>query len=447
MKAFSDAKAFFESGATLSAEARLRALQSLYQVLKQGEGELLEALQADLGKPEFEAFLGEIGFLYEELHFCRKHLRDWMRPERVKTPLTLFPAKSEIRREPKGPVLVLAPWNYPVQLAVAPAIAAISAGNTVVLKPSELAPASADAMKKLLAAPELRGWIQVVTGDAGLAQELLRQPFRHVFFTGGERVGILVMKAAAEHLADVTLELGGKSPVLVHASADLRLAARKIVWGKFFNAGQTCVAPDYAVVDKKVHDEFLRALKSELERNFGTEADYGRIIHRRHFERLEALAKDGELLWGGKKDPERLHFGPTVVRPKSLDAPLMREEIFGPILPVIAADGEKEMHAIVARNPEPLALYAFGRDTGFRERALATRAGGVCWNDVVVHLGNPHLPFGGAGKSGIGAYHGRHGFAEFSHKKAVILGGERVDPPLRYRPYAKNLKWIRKLIK
>ncbi len=443
----------FDSGRTRSLAWRLGQLEALEALVLEREDELCEALRQDLGKSRFEAWLGELGVLRAELRHTRKHLAEWVRPERVPVPFPLQPARAEVVREPLGVVLIIAPWNYPVQLALAPLIGALAAGNCAVVKPSEIAPASSAVLAEWLPRYLDPDAVRVVQGGVPETQALLAQRWDHVFYTGNGRVGRIVMKAAAEHLTPVTLELGGKSPCFVLRDADLRTAARRIAWGKFFNAGQTCVAPDYLLVDRAVEQPLLDALGEAIHRFYGERPrqspDYARIVNERHFDRLVGLLQgSGQVVFGGEYDRDARYIAPTVLREVPEDAPVMQEEIFGPILPVLTYGELSEAIERVRRGEEPLALYVFGRSPGEVDRVLSeTRSGGACVNDVVVHLSVPDLPFGGVGESGMGAYHGRASFETFSHRRSVLRKGTRLDPPLRYPPYdERTLRWVKKLL-
>ncbi len=443
----------FGSGRTRSLAWRLGQLEALEAFVLEREDELCEALRADLGKSRFEAWLGELGVLRAELRHTRKHLPDWLRPERVPVPLPLQPGRAEVVREPLGVVLVIAPWNYPVQLALAPLVGALAAGNCAVVKPSEIAPASSALLAEWLPRYLDPDAVRVVEGGVPETQALLAQRWDHVFYTGNGRVGRIVMKAAAEHLTPVTLELGGKSPCFVLRDADLRTAARRIAWGKFFNAGQTCVAPDYLLVDRAVEQPLLDALGEAIHRFYGEQPrqspDYARIVSERHFDRLVGLLEgSGQVVFGGEHDRSERYLAPTVLREVPEDAPVMQEEIFGPILPVLTFSDLSEAIDRVRRGDKPLALYVFGRAPEAIDRVLSeTSSGGACVNDVVVHLSVPELPFGGVGESGMGAYHGRASFETFSHRRSVLRKGTRLDPPLRYPPYdERTLGWVKKLM-
>ena len=440
-------RAYFRSGATLPLPARRRALESLLQGLTDQEGALLAALEADLGKPSFEGYMTELGLVREELRFHLKHLGRWTRPRRVPTPLAHFPARSTVRPEPYGSVLILSPWNYPIQLSLMPLIGALSAGNCAVLKPSAYAPACSRALAELVARslpPELAA---VVEGECAENQALLDLPFDYIFFTGSPTVGRIVMERAAARLTPVTLELGGKSPVIVTKDADLALAARRILFGKLLNSGQTCVAPDYVLVQRDVLPELIRLLQAELTAQLGTDPlacpDYPRIVNAAHLRRLEGLLEGCQVLCGGQTGGGRM--APPRVHTPPPPPPGVPGVIIRPIHPREAFDTLEEAVSFVQDRPRPLALYLFTKSREV-ERAILDRIpfGGGCVNDTVVHLSTPYLPFGGVGASGMGSYHGRASFETFSHPKSILKKGAGPDLPVRYRPYA---PWKEKLLR
>ncbi len=437
------------------AAARVARLRRLKAALEAARPALLEALASDLGKCGPEAHLTELHTTWMELNQAIRRTSRWMKPRRVGTPLTLLGTRSSVHVEPKGRVLILAPWNYPVFLTLAPLVAALAAGNTVILKPSEKAPATERALAELLGGAFPEGDVRVFTGGPEVAEALLELPFDHLFFTGSTRVGRLVMAAAAKHLASVTLELGGKSPALITEGADLDMAARRIAWGKWINAGQTCVAPDYVLVPAGLERTFLERLQAVAGELFGTEPlrseAYGSLIDRPAFQRQRALLEQGggEVVFGGQMDEARLRLAPTVLRNVPLSSPLMLEEIFGPLLPVIAYQDRAEALSILRNLDEPLASYLFtGGDGDGAAWIRDTRAGGTVVNHTVIHLANPALPFGGRGPSGMGAYHGEHGFLAFSHQRAVLKAG--WFDPIRFTspPYTGKLtRWVLKALR
>jgi len=443
----------FDGGLTRPLAWRKEQLGALKRLLVEGETELLDAMAADLGKPAVEGRLTDLAFVAAEIDVMLRHLDAWARPERVGVPLVQQPGHASIVREPLGVALVIAPWNYPVQLLLVPMAAAIAAGNCVVGKPSELAPATSAALARLARVHLDTRAVVLVEGGPDETQALLEQRFDTIFYTGNGRVGRIVMEAAARHLTPVTLELGGKSPVLVDADADLDVAARRIAWGKFLNAGQTCVAPDYVLVHEQVAAPFVDALVRTVRTFYGDDPksspDYARIVDDRHFERLTGLlaATSGTVVHGGDQDKAERYLAPTVVTGVGPDDPLMDDEIFGPLLPVVSVASIDEAIAQVSSRDKPLALYVFSSSKTTVDRVLAgTSSGSVGVNLTVQQVAVPDLPFGGVGGSGMGAYHGRQGFETFSHRKAVLSKPTRLDPPVLYPPYTKLKEWVLKKI-
>lgn len=445
-------RSYFNTGATLPLAFRVRQLKRLKQALQEFEPQLLSALQEDLGKPVFEGYEAELGILHEEINFTLRHLKAWARPKRVPTPLVHFPAKSTIYTEPLGVVLIMSPWNYPLQLTIAPLIAAISAGDCAVVKPSRYSPATSAAIEKMLGQYFDREYISVFQGGSQVNTELLTLKYDHIFFTGSPHVGRIVMEAAAKNLTPVTLELGGKSPCIVDETADIALAARRIAWGKLINAGQTCVAPDYALVHEKVRDQFVKEYITSVKSFYGEDilhnGEYCKIINEKHFTRLCGLLSSGTAVFGGKADESVRKIEPTVLTEVSPESPVMQEEIFGPILPVLPFRSFSEAVDFVKARQKPLALYLFTTDAQRELRVLnEVPFGGGCVNDTVVHLSNPHMHFGGVGESGMGGYHGKMGFYTFSHQKSVLKKSNRLDVPFRYAPYGERLSLLKKLMK
>lgn len=443
----------FASGRTRPIAYRRAQLKGLKRMLREQNEAIVGALHADLGKSVFEGWLSEVDIVDKEIDFTLKRLARWMKPERVGGPLTIQPARCEVVREPLGVVLIISPWNYPFQLTVAPLVGALAAGNAVVIKPSEVAPKTSAVLAEVLPAYLDREAVTVVEGGVPETTELLEQRFDHIFYTGSGPVGRIVMAAAAKHLTPVTLELGGKSPAIVDRSADLRITARRLVMTKFFNAGQTCVAPDYVLAHGAVEAELNRHLALAVREFYGEDpsqsADLGRIINERHHDRLVPLLADGEVVVGGAHRRDERYIAPTVLRGVSADAPVMADEIFGPILPVLTYANTDEAIRLVTARPKPLALYVFAQDSAVIDRLLAeTSSGGACVNDALLHLTVPGLPFGGVGESGMGAYHGRTSFETFSHRKSVLRRGYRPDMPLRYPPFTERKRaWLRRLLK
>ena len=444
-----DARLAYNSGRTRPREWRVATLKRLRALVETHEDRLLAALAADFGKPRLEAWATEIGFILSDIDHTLAHLSNWMAPEKVVTPVAFKPGTSAIVPEPVGVVCVIAPWNYPVQLLLLPMVAAIAAGNATVGKPSELAPAASDAVQALIA--ELGdSAVQVVLGGVAETTELLAQRFDHIVYTGNSRVARVVMRAAAESLTPVTLELGGKSPAIVSRNANIEVAARRIAWGKFVNAGQTCIAPDYVLVERQVHDQLVAAIGKQIEAFYGsdpqTSPDYTRIVNDAHFHRIEKLLHSGTVAFGGTADADTRYIAPTVLTGITRADPVMDEEIFGPVLPIIAVDSLDEAVAFVNADDKPLALYSFSERDADNDRVLAgATSGGACVNGTILHISNPNLPFGGVGESGMGAYHGKIGFDTMSHRRAVLERTTKIDPSLMYPPYTvKKEKLIRK---
>lgn len=445
-------KLFFQSGKTKALSFRLKALRQLQEAVRAHEKDLMEALYKDLNKSAFDAYSTEIGVVLEEIRFTLKNLSGWVKPQKVKTPLTHLGSRSAIYSEPYGVALIIAPWNYPFQLAVAPLIGAIAAGNCAILKPSELTPHTSEVLGNLLNQLFPEEYIKVVLGGVETSQALLDEDVDYIFFTGSVPVGKIVMEAAAKYLTPVTLELGGKSPCIVHEKANLKLAAKRIAWGTFMNAGQTCIAPDYLYLQKTVAAEFLSHFKKAVKELYGEQSlkneNFTHIVSERHFQRLCAFLDNGTVLLGGKTDPEQFAIEPTVLGDITWQDHVMQEEIFGPILPVLEFNDLKEVIEGVRNQPNPLSLYLFTEDVKVQEQILqAISFGGGCINDTVYHFATPYLPFGGVGASGTGAYHGKGSFDTFSHKKSVLKQTTRFDLPFRY-PNAKNgLKKIKMFLK
>jgi aldehyde dehydrogenase (NAD+) len=443
---------FFSSGKTLPLSFRLAQLKKLKEAIKKNESDLIAALASDLGKSEFEAFTAEIGFLYEEINITLKNLQKWVKPKRVFTPILMQPGSSRILTEPKGVVLIIAPWNYPIQLTLAPMVAAIAAGNCLVVKPSELAPASTAAVKRLLEQCFSPEFCCVVTGGVDETTNLLTHRFDHIFFTGSSAVGKVVMRAAADHLTPVTLELGGKSPCVVDRDVDLETVARRIVWGKFYNAGQSCVAPDYVLVHRSSKPSLLSFMKKAIHEFYGQNPaqspDFGRIIGQRHFDRLVSLIHGKNVFTGGTWDRETRYIAPTILDKVALTDPIMENEIFGPILPILDYEHLDDAIAIVKKHSHPLACYVFTSNPKIESRILREIPfGGGSVNSALMHLLNPRMPFGGIGASGMGSYHGKAGVEAFSHKKSIYKSPLWLDIPLKYPPYEKRLPLMRRLMR
>ena len=445
-------RAFFQTGATRPIEFRRAQIEKLSAALACHEATLLAALHTDLRKSPGQAYTSEIGFLQAEIRCAVKNLRRWTAPARCKTPWFVAPARGWTQPEPFGVAIILGPWNYPVQLLLTPLVSAVAAGNCVMLKPSELVPRTAEAIAALVRETFAEEYISVATGDANVAEALLAERFDKIFFTGSTRVGRVVLAAAAKHLTPVTLELGGKCPAIVCADAAIKQAAKRIAWGKFMNAGQTCVAPDFVLVQRGVREAFVIALKKSLREFYGEDAsasaDYGRIVNAQHFARLVNYLRDGKIIHGGEQDAKDLFLAPTVLSEVLPESPVMQEEIFGPILPVLEFDNLDDALARLRDRPTPLAFYLFTSNRATEARVLAeTRSGGACVNDVVSHMIGTSLPFGGLGESGMGAYHGRAGFDAFSHQRAVLRRATWLDTSFRYPPEQLSLRSLKRAMR
>ncbi len=431
---------FFLSGGTRTWEYRDLQLSQLDRLIREREDDIYAALHADLGKPVQETFVTEIAVLLSEIKRVRKSFRKWMRPSTVSTPLSLWPAKSQLVPEPRGVVLIIAPWNYPLQLALAPLIGAIAAGCCAVVKPSELTPRTSSLIQEMLHNLFDPNYVAVIEGGIRETQSLLALKFDHIFFTGSPSVGKIVAKAAAENLISTTLELGGKNPTIVTAQADLELAAKRIIWGKTLNAGQTCLAPDTVYVEASVKVELLQNMSRQIRLFYGEKPnasrDFGRIVNEKHVARLEALMANGRVVAGGEVDKVENYVAPTLLTEVQANSPLMQEEVFGPLLPVLPYGSLKELLSWLKRNDRPLAAYLFS-DSKAEQRYFIEQLsfGGGCINDTVLHFTNPNLPFGGVGNSGLGAYHGKFSFDAFTHYKPIVTKSKFFDLAIRYPPY------------
>jgi len=447
-----DLRSTYRRGVTRPLEWRRRQLKQMLAMLDDNEAEIMDALKTDLGKPAVEGFITDIAFVTGEIKAMLKNLRKWNEAVRVPTPVVALPAKSRLIPEPLGVVLVIAPWNYPVQLLLVPAAGAIAAGNAVVMKPSEVSSATSEVLARLVPEYLDRSAIAIVEGGVPETTKLLEQRFDHIFYTGNGTVGRIVMQAAAQHLTPVTLELGGKSPVIIDESANIKVAARRIAWGKWLNAGQTCVAPDYVLVHESRTQELIDGLRLAIAEFYGndpaTSESYGRIVSPRHFDRLRSLMSGGTPVIGGETSADDRYIAPTVLADVDMSSVLMSEEIFGPLLPILPVPSvDKAIDAVNSR-PHPLALYVFSEKERVIEDVLArTTAGGVTVNGTIMHLTNPHLPFGGIGESGMGGYHGQAGVRLFQHMKPVLARSTKVDPSLAYPPYTeRKAKIFRKVL-
>jgi aldehyde dehydrogenase (NAD+) len=443
---------YFQTGETKAVEFRLEQLEKLRKAIQTYEKDIMDTLYVELNKPPLEAYSMEIGFIYKEIRFMMKHLRKWVRPKRVKTPLTHAGAKSFIYPEPYGVSLIIAPWNYPFQLTIAPLVGAIAAGNCAVVKPSEYTPRMSSLLKTIIEETFSSDYISVVEGGVDVSTELLKMRFDHIFFTGSVPVGKIVMEAASKHLTPVTLELGGKSPVIVDRTANIDLAAKRIVWGKFSNAGQTCIAPDYALIHDEVKDALIEKMKHYIREFYGDMPEmsrcYAKIVSERHAKRLVSFLQDGTIVHGGRYDIAQRWMEPTIIEEVDANASIMQEEIFGPILPVFSFTNIDEAIHLIQRYEKPLALYLFSEDRRVQQAVLERVSfGGGCINDTLMHIATPYLPFGGVGQSGFGAYHGKASFDAFSHYKSILKQTTVWDIAVRYPNYPKALQWVKRLLK
>ncbi len=441
---------YFKKGETLSLPFRLDALKKLYASIKNHENDILTALKKDLGKSDFEGYMCEIGMCLSEISYLIKNLKKFARVKKVPTHISQFKATSKIISSPYGNTLIMSPWNYPLLLTLEPLAAALAAGNTAIVKPSAYSPATSDVIELIVSECFEKQYVAVVTGGRAENSELLHMKFDFIFFTGCQAVGKEVLRCSAEHLTPAVLELGGKSPCIVDDSAKIPLAARRIVFGKYLNCGQTCVAPDYILCHKAVKEEFVTAVKAEIKRQFGEHPlenpDYGHIISSKHFERIRSLIDENKVVFGGNCDEEKLQIEPTVMDGVTLLDPVMQEEIFGPVMPIVEYSSKKELYQLLSDRQKPLALYIFSENKGdVKELCERLSFGGGCVNDTVMHLVSSHLPFGGVGESGMGRYHGKWGFDTFSHQKSLLDKSTKLDMPMRYQPY--NRKKYEKTVK
>lgn len=442
-------RAFFATGRTRGLAFRREQLRILRRAVIENEPALFGALAEDLGKPAFEAYGGETGIVVAEIDHALRHLRAWSTPRRVRTPIALLPARCSVVPEPYGVALIVGPWNFPVQLTLGPLVGALAAGNCGLLKPSIAAPATSRLLSRIVADRFDPGLVSLLEGGAETAQALFDEKFDYLFFTGGVATGRIAMAAAARHLTPVTLELGGKNPCIVDDGVDLEVTARRVVWGKFFNAGQSCVAVDHLFVDRRIKDRLLSRIVATVRRFYGDDPsvspDFGRIVNAFHVDRLAGLMTGGAIVAGGQVDRRSRYVAPTIIDNIAGGEPVMEDEIFGPILPVLTYDRIDDVLAAVNSRPRPLALYVFSRDRRFQERVLAgTSSGGACVNDTTVHEVVSGLPFGGVGDSGMGKYHGKAGFDTFSHERSIVRNSFLPDITLRYPPYKDHLRFFRK---
>ena len=450
---FDKQKSFFRSGRTLDINFRIEQLKKLKEVIKSKEEQILNALNEDLRKSRFEGYITEISMVYEEINLSIRGLRGWSRNKRVKSPITVFPARSYIHFEPFGTALIIGPFNYPFQLNLSPLVGAISAGNTAMIKPSEATMATSNIIKDIIDEAFDMKYIAYIDPTDGIKvmQEILDFDYDYIFFTGSIKVGKIVMRAAAEKLTPVTLELGGKSPCIVDEDAKIGLAARRIVWGKLLNCGQTCVAPDYIYVHKAIKDKFLLALKDEIITQYGEDVqkspDYVRMVNEREFDRVLSYINNEKIYFGGKSDKSDLYIEPTILDGVTFEDDVMGGEIFGPIMPIIEFDNLDMIIDEINSKDKPLALYYFSQDRRKLKKVLKfTTSGGVTLNDTVMHVSSPYLPFGGIGTSGMGQYHGEESFLAFSNRKAVLDRATWLDMPIRYAPFKNKLSWVKKIL-
>ena len=445
---------YFSTGETKDINFRIEKLKKLRDVLKSEEDKVFEALKKDLMKSSFESYVTEVAMVYDEINMQIKNIKKWSKKRRVKTPLVQFPAKSFIQLEPYGVVLIIGPFNYPFMLTMDPLIGAIAAGNTAVIKPSESAPETSKILKEILEKVFDEKYVLHVNPERGkeVVEELLKEKFDYIFFTGSATVGKIVMKAASQYLTPVTLELGGKSPCIIDKDCKLELAARRIVWGKLLNSGQTCVAPDYLYVHKEIEEEFIKKLEEEIKNQFGNNPleseDYSKMVNEREFNRVLSYIDKEKLVFGGNYNRKTFQIEPTILKNVTWDDPVMEREIFGPIFPILTFENLDEVLRVVNSKDKPLALYYFSEDKNNIEKVLkSTSSGGVTINDTLVHVSSSYLPFGGVGNSGMGEYHGKYSFDLFSNKKGVMNRKTFLDLKIRYAPFQNKLTIVKKIMK
>ena len=452
MQVKAEQEMFLRSGITLDVKFRIKQLKRLKEAIKAHDVLIYDALKKDLNKPVFESYVTELGSVYSEIDYMIKHVKDWAKPKRVPTSLAHFYSKSHIYQEPYGRVLIIAPWNFPIQLSFVPLVGAMAAGNCVVLKPSELAPYTARVIQQIIESVFAREYVAVEQGDGKVSQQLLKEGVDYCFFTGSTQVGKAIMETASQTLTPVTLELGGKSPVIVAKDTNIKHAAQRIVWGKFTNAGQTCIAPDYLLVDEVIRDDLISAIIEVIEEYYTKKplenSDYSKMINKRHFKRVKKLMKNQSVIYGGGSNKETQTIEPTLVLEPELDTELMQEEIFGPILPILTYREVSQAVEFIRSKDKPLALYLFTQDKALKEYIIKNLSfGGAAINDTLIHQSNYNLPFGGVGASGMGQYHGKYSLETFSHPKSVIEKTDLFDIKLRYPPYKDwALKFIKKIM-
>ena len=441
-----------KSHSKLNVSERIHYLVKLKKTIQFRENEIYNALKSDLNKPKFESYATEIGFLLNEISLFIKNLEKWAEPESIPSSIINFPSKDYIYKEPYGKVLIISPWNYPFQLSLLPAMSAFACGNNVILKPSEHTPATSNLVKSIVSAVFPANVFSVIEGDAEVASELLRLKWDYIFFTGSVKIGKIVAKAAAINLTPTTLELGGKSPAIIDDSMNMKLVSKRIVWGKFLNSGQTCVAPDYLIVHESIKDLLIKELINSILEAFGKFTDkinnYTSIVNENNFDRLVKLINESKVIFGGQHDRKTKFIYPTLVDTPNPEDNIMIDEIFGPILPILTFNCQDDIDEIINKNPNPLALYVFTKSKEFEEKIINRyKFGGGAVNDTIVHLANPKLPFGGIGNSGYGSYHGKYSFELFTHNKSIVKRATWYDNKLRYAPYAKKFSLMKKIIK
>lgn len=449
---FDKQKLFYSTGKTKEKDYRAENLRVLSRTIKEHENEIMKALGSDLNKAPFEAYATEIGIVLEEINFMLKHMKHLLRTQKVRTPLTQFPSSSKIYKEPYGNVLIIAPWNYPFQLAIAPLIGAIACGNCAIIKPSDYSPATSSVIKKIIERTFSEEYIAVIEGGREVNQSLLDNKFDLIFFTGSTTVGKIVMEKASKHLTPVVLELGGKSPCIIDKTADIKMAGKRIAWGKGLNAGQTCVAPDFLLVHKDVKSDLINELKRNIAIFFGNDpeenTEFPKIISEKHYDRLNKLIETGDVIFGGKANKKTNQVGITLMDNVKWDDPIMQEEIFGPILPILVYEDLDEVVRLINNKPKPLALYLFTKSKKVEKKIInEVTYGGGCINDTIVHLATSYMGFGGVGESGMGSYHGKASIDTFSHSKSVLKKSNLIDIPVRYQPYGKKLKLLKKIMR
>ncbi|MDA9356834.1 aldehyde dehydrogenase [Flavobacteriaceae bacterium] len=449
---FNKQKNYFFQGKTRSVDKRIEVLEKLDTSISKNEKNIFEALKKDLNKSNFESYLTEIAILKSEIRLIKKKLKKWSKPKRVKSTLASFPSKDYLLQEPYGITLIISPWNYPFQLALLPLISSISAGNTVVIKPSEHSPHTSKLIKDIISSIFSEDYVKVVLGDSNVATKLLKLRWDYIFFTGSVKVGKIVAKAASEFLTPLTLELGGKNPCIVDKNTNIKLTAKRLVWGKFVNAGQTCIAPDYLIVEKSIKDNLIDELIIEIERAYGknqeNSEDYARIINQENLKRLVSMINNQEIIYGGNHNLDNKYLSPTIINNPDLRSKLMKEEIFGPILPVFEYENKEDIFKLIYNYEKPLALYVFSKNSKFSNEIInKVSFGGGVINDTMIQFGNHRLPFGGVGESGMGSYHGESGYKLFSHQKPIVKKGNWLDISTRYAPYTGKLNSLKKLLR